>query len=75
MTAARSGRVGWPATLQKCTRIRGFVFDGEGVSNTNLSPLSFGIFARFANDVVVEENRFESTVRRVLGPVRAQPTL
>jgi hypothetical protein len=47
------------------TRIRGFVFDGEGVSNTKLSPLSFGIFARFASDVVVQKNRFEGTVQAI----------
>jgi len=47
------------------TRIRGFVFDGEGVSNANLAPLSFGIFARFANDVVVRRNRFEGTVQAI----------
>ncbi|MES1188684.1 MAG: hypothetical protein ABUL60_33015 [Myxococcales bacterium] len=47
------------------SRIRGFVFDGEGVSNANLSPLSFGVFARFANDVVVQQNRFEGTVQAI----------
>jgi nitrous oxidase accessory protein NosD len=45
--------------------IRGFVFDGRGVSNANLSPLSFGVFARFASDVVVTQNRFEGTVQAV----------
>jgi hypothetical protein len=47
------------------SRIRGFVFDGKGVSNQNLAPLSFGVFARFANDVVVERNRFEGTVQAI----------
>jgi len=47
------------------TEIRGFVFDGKGVSNANLAPLSFGIFARFANDVVVTRNRFEGTVQAI----------
>jgi hypothetical protein len=47
------------------SRIRGFVFDGEGVSNANLLPLSFGIFARFANDVVVQNNRFNGTVQAI----------
>jgi hypothetical protein len=47
------------------TRIRGFVFDGQGVSNANLAPLSFGVFARFANDVRVERNRFVGTVQAI----------
>jgi hypothetical protein len=45
--------------------IRGFYFDGEGVSNQNLEPLSFGVFARSANDVVVERNTFVGTVQAV----------
>lgn len=45
--------------------IRGFVFDGGGVSNANLEPLSFGVFARFASDVVVERNHFIGTVQAV----------
>lgn len=45
--------------------IRGFVFDGKGVSNANLEPLSFGVFARFASDVVVERNHFIGTVQAV----------
>jgi nitrous oxidase accessory protein NosD len=47
------------------TSISGFVFDGRGVSNANLAPLSFGIFARFANDVVVSRNRFLGTVQAI----------
>lgn len=47
------------------TSIRGFVFDGQGVSNANLAPLSFGVFARFANDVRVERNRFVGTVQAI----------
>jgi hypothetical protein len=47
------------------SRIRGFVFDGRGVSNTNMAPLSVGVFARFANDVVVERNRFIGTVQAI----------
>ena len=47
------------------SRIRGFVFDGRGVSNTNLTPLAFGVFARFASDVVVERNRFDGTVQAI----------
>ena len=45
--------------------IRGFVFDGKGVSNANLSPLSFGVFARFASDVKVKRNRFIGTVQAI----------
>jgi hypothetical protein len=47
------------------TQIRGFVFDGDGVSNTNLAPLAFGVFARFANDVSISRNRFRGTVQAV----------
>lgn len=47
------------------SRIRGFVFDGRGISNSNLTPLAFGVFARFASDVVVERNRFEGTVQAI----------
>jgi hypothetical protein len=45
--------------------IRGFVFDGAGVSNANLEPLSFGVFARSASDVVVEQNTFRGTVQAI----------
>lgn len=45
--------------------IRGFSFDGKGVSNANLEPLSFGVFARYGSDIVVEQNRFVGTVQAV----------
>jgi hypothetical protein len=45
--------------------ITGFVFDGAGVSNANLAPLSFGVFARFANDIKVTRNRFIGTVQAI----------
>lgn len=45
--------------------IRGFVFEGRGVSNANLEPLAFGVFARFASDVTVSRNRFEGTVQAI----------
>jgi hypothetical protein len=45
--------------------IRGFVFDGRGISNTNLAPLAFGIFARFASDVEVLNNSFKGTVQAI----------
>jgi nitrous oxidase accessory protein NosD len=47
------------------TSIRGFRFDGRGVSNANLAPLSFGVFARFASDVRVSHNRFDGTVQAI----------
>ena len=47
------------------TRIEGFSFDGAGVSNDNLSPLAFGIYARFTDDVQVSGNRFEGTVQAI----------
>jgi hypothetical protein len=47
------------------SKITGFVFDGEGVSNANLAPLSFGVFARFASDIVVRHNRFIGTVQAI----------
>lgn len=45
--------------------IRGFRFDGRGVSNANLAPLSFGVFARFASDVQITNNRFDGTVQAI----------
>lgn len=45
--------------------IVGFTFDGRGISNANLEPLALGVFGRFANDVVVEANRFLGTVQAV----------
>jgi len=47
------------------SKISGFVFDGEGVSNADLTPLSFGIFARSASDIVVRRNRFIGTVQAI----------
>jgi nitrous oxidase accessory protein NosD len=40
------------------THINGFVFDGQGLSETNLQPIALGVLARFASDVHVEHNRF-----------------
>lgn len=45
--------------------IVGFTFDGRGISNTNLEPIALGVLGRFANDVVVESNRFLGTVQSV----------
>jgi nitrous oxidase accessory protein NosD len=47
------------------TSVRGFAFDGAGISDTNLAPLAFGVFARFASDVVVEDNHFDGTVQAI----------
>jgi hypothetical protein len=45
--------------------VRGFVFDGAGVSNQNLAPLAFGIYGRFAHDVEVVANTFQGTVQAI----------
>ena len=47
------------------TKISGFVFDGRGVSSANLAPLSFGIFARFAEDIEISHNHFEGTAQAI----------
>ncbi len=47
------------------TRIDGFTFDGRGISEQNLDPLALGVFARFADDVRVEDNTFEGTVQAI----------
>ena len=47
------------------TQIWGFVFDGRGVSSANLAPLSFGIFARFAREIVISHNEFEGTAQAI----------
>ena len=45
--------------------IQGFVFDGRGLSQTNLNPLSLGVFARFADNVQVQRNTFLGTIQAV----------
>lgn len=47
------------------TQITGFTFDGAGVSDANLQPLAFGVFARFAHDVQIERNTFDGTVQAI----------
>jgi hypothetical protein len=37
-------------------QVRGFVFDGRGVSNTNTDPLAFAVLARGADDVAIAGN-------------------
>lgn len=47
------------------TTIVGFDFDGAGISNSNLTPLAFGVFSRFADDVVVADNEFHGTIQAI----------
>lgn len=47
------------------TTIRHFVFDGQGVSNANLDPLAFAVFARDASDVIVQQNTVLGTVQAI----------
>ncbi|HVP61700.1 MAG TPA: hypothetical protein VMT11_14145 [Myxococcaceae bacterium] len=60
-------RVGFflPDARASGTRIRGFRFDGRGVSNADLTPLGAGILARSADDVTVMDNDFEGTFQAV----------
>jgi hypothetical protein len=64
-------RVGFllPGTAQaspaRGTEIRGFSFDGAGVSNQNFDALAFGVYARFTSDVTVEDNQFHGTVQAI----------
>jgi hypothetical protein len=47
------------------TRIRGFRFDGRGVSNANLTPLALGVLARQVDGVEVSDNTFVGVVQAV----------
>jgi hypothetical protein len=47
------------------TTVTGVTFDGAGVSADDLEPLAFGIYARFADDVVVSGNQFLGTVQAI----------
>ena len=47
------------------THIRGFSFDGAGVSNRNFDALAFGVYGRFTSDVTVEDNQFDGTVQAI----------
>ena len=60
-------RIGFflPDTRASGSRIRGFRFDGRGVSNANLTPLGAGILARSADDVSVVDNDFDGTFQPV----------
>ena len=68
-TAPVSGpyRVGFllPDARASGTTIRGFRFDGRGVSNANLQPLGAGVLARSADGVTVANNFFEGTFQAV----------
>jgi len=60
-------RIGFllPDARASGTTIRGFRFDGRGVSNANLLPLGAGILARSAHDVTVLDNDFQGTFQAV----------
>ncbi|HUM13290.1 MAG TPA: hypothetical protein VLT82_20245 [Myxococcaceae bacterium] len=60
-------RVGFllPDARASGTKIRGFRFDGRGVSNANLTPLGAGILARSADQVTVIDNDFQGTFQAV----------
>jgi nitrous oxidase accessory protein NosD len=60
-------RVGFllPDDRASGTSIRGFRFEGRGVSNDNTDPLAFGVFARDAHGVVVAYNRIRGTVQGI----------
>jgi hypothetical protein len=45
--------------------IEGFVFDGRGLSQTNLDPIALGVYARFADSVQVSRNTFLGTIQAV----------
>ena len=47
------------------TSIRGFRFDGGGVSNANLDPLGAAILARSADRVSVVDNHFHGTFQAI----------
>lgn len=47
------------------TTIRNFTFDGRGTSNSNLDPLAFAVFARDADNVVVEGNTVLGTIQPI----------
>ena len=47
------------------TVIRHFHFDGKGISNANFDPLSFAIFSREADNVIVEHNSIHGTVQAI----------
>ena len=53
------------ASAASGTRIEGFTFDGRGIAEDNLDPLAVGVFARFADDVHVEDNVFLGTVQAI----------
>ena len=47
------------------TSVEGFVFDGRGLSQTNLEPLAVGVIARSANDVRIQHNVFHGTIQAI----------
>jgi hypothetical protein len=47
------------------TTIRGFRFDGAGISNADLTPIAAGILARSVDGVTVTHNHFIGTIQAV----------
>lgn len=45
--------------------VEGFVFDGRGLSQTNLDPIALGVYARFTDSVQVSRNTFLGTIQAV----------
>lgn len=60
-------RIGFflPSAAASGTTIRHFTFDGRGVSNANLDPLAFAVFARDADAVIVEQNDILGTIQAI----------
>jgi hypothetical protein len=60
-------RVGFflPDGASSGSSIGGFTFDGQGVSNADLTPLAAGILARSAHQVSVVGNTFLGTVQAI----------
>lgn len=61
-------RIGFflPDSSASGSSFRHFLFDGEGVSNQgtgNFDPLSFAVFARDADNIIIEQNHVVGTVQ------------
>jgi len=60
-------RIGFflPDARASGSSIRGFRFDGRGVSNANLTPIGAGILGRSADDVTVLDNEIDGTFQAI----------
>jgi len=60
-------RVGFllPDDRASGSSIRGFTFDGTGISNSNLNPIAAGILGRSTNDVRVVGNTFLGGIQAI----------